>query len=100
VRGPRPADDLALLCRSWPGVDLDALRDGYGDGLPDAARIRLALLRMLIGYAAHHIRIGWHDAAADDLAELRRLLAVDSRPASFGEKRLLFRTEGGGCSAP
>jgi hypothetical protein len=63
-----------MLCRGWPGLDLAALRAGYGPGLPGPARIRLGQLRLLIGYAAHHVREARIGEAEGDLAALRRLL--------------------------
>jgi aminoglycoside phosphotransferase (APT) family kinase protein len=72
--GGRPLDDLELLCWEWPGVDRAALAAGYGPAPfwdDQGRRLALGQLRVLIGYAAHDLRVGKLADAQGCLAELK-----------------------------
>lgn len=76
--GGRPLDDMAVLCRNWPGVDRAALAAGYGPAPfwdDHGRRLALAQLRLLIGFTAYDLRTGKTAEAGRDLADLKALLA-------------------------
>jgi aminoglycoside phosphotransferase (APT) family kinase protein len=76
--GGRPLDDMAVLCRNWPGVDRAALAAGYGPAPfwdDHGRRLALGQLRLLIGFTAYDLRTGKTAEAGRDLADLKTLLA-------------------------
>lgn len=76
--GGRPLDDMAVLCRNWPGIDRATLAAGYGPAPfwdDHGRRLALSQLRLLIGFAAYDLRTGKTAEAGRDLADLKTLLA-------------------------